>query len=335
MMREMLFEENGDSLWRHGDLPVHLTSGACGEFTTPGAAMANEQEFLDGCRTAYAAGENLDEMVYEDSGWSGKRTRLYQAARDAWSESVQWLLEHGADPNADGTGTDSGMKPLHIAASSVGIPDARSLKCSALLLDAGAFVNALNSLGRPPIFYAAAYGNMETLKLLLSRGASLEACTSFVCEGVAGNLEAFARRRGKEDAADLLADVGTAGGWAAYVSAPRIELLEFRRRLPTLRREPPSAPAPLERLFADPKVPDDVLTHVLSFWRSSRDYPPPLSPPKKEPAGKAKVWTLEAVEKLTVPKLKSELKKLKLDQAGRKAELKQRLLEGLGLAKAE
>ncbi|KAH8057489.1 hypothetical protein JL721_9739 [Aureococcus anophagefferens] len=67
---------------------------------------------------------------------------------------------------------------------------------------------------------------------------------------------------------------------------------------------------------------------------ASRDYLPPLPPPKK-PAGKAKVWTLEAVEKLTVPKLKSELKKLKLDQAGRKAELKQRLLEGLGLAKAE
>lgn len=283
--------------------------------------------FLRECQEAYLAGENLDEIVSED--WSGERTRLYQSANDAWSESVQWLLEHGADPNADGT--DSGMKPLHIAAGSVGIPDARSLKCSALLLDAGAFVNARNDYGFPPLFYAAAYGNMETLKLLLSRGASLEA--SFVDEGHAGNVETAARRRGNEDAAELLTDVGTAGGWAAYVSEPRIELLEFRRRLPTLRREPPSAPAPLERLFADPKVPDDVFTHVFSFWRSSRDYPPPLPPPKT--ARKAKVWTLEAVEKLTVPKLKSELKKLKLDQAGRKAELKQRLLEGLGLAKAE
>ena len=283
--------------------------------------------FLRECQEAYLAGENLDEIVSED--WSGERTRLYQAANDAWSESVQWLLEHGADPNADGT--DSGMKPLHIAAGSVGIPDARSLKCSALLLDAGAFVNARNDYGFPPLFYAAAYGNMETLKLLLSRGASLEA--SFVDEGHAGNVETAARRRGNEDAAELLTDVGTAGGWAAYVSEPRIELLEFRRRLPPLRREPPSAPAPLERLFADPKVPDDVFTHVFSFWRSSRDYPPPLPPPKT--ARKAKVWTLEAVEKLTVPKLKSELKKLKLDQAGRKAELKQRLLEGLGLAKAE
>ena len=282
--------------------------------------------FLRECQEAYAAGQNLDEIVSDDSGWSGERSRLYQAAYDGWSESVQWLLEHGADPNADGT--DSGMKPLHIAAGSVGIPDARSLKCSALLLDAGAFVNTLNRGGRPPLCYAATYGNMETLKLLLSRGASVEA--SFVC---GGNAETAARRRGNEDAADLLADVGTAGGWAAYVSAPRIELLEFRRRLPTLRREPPSAPAPLERLFADPKVPDDVFTHVFSFWRSSRDYPPPLPPPKT--ARKAKVWTLEAVEKLTVPKLKSELKKLKLDQAGRKAELKQRLLEGLGLAKAE
>ena len=62
--------------------------------------------------------------------------------------------------------------------------------------------------------------------------------------------------------------------------------------------------------------------------------PPPMEF-KAKPARKAKVWTVEAVDKLTVAKLKAELKKLKLDQDGRKAELKQRLLEGLGLAKAE
>ena len=43
---------------------------------------------------------------------------------------------------------------------------------------------------------------------------------------------------------------------------------------------------------------------------------------------------MEAVEKLTVAKLKTELKKLKLDQAGKKAELQARLLEGLGLSKS-
>jgi len=243
-----------------------LTSGARGEFT--GAAMPNEQVFLDGCRTAYAAGGlDLDEMVYED--WSGDETRLYSAARYGWSEVVRWLLEHGADPNADGNKTR--MKPLHIAAGRNGTTAAHSLKCSALLLDAGALVNASNRVGRPPLFYAAVWGNIETLKLLLSRGASVE--TRFAYNSGLGNAdsETAARDFGQEDAADLLAEVHAAGGWAAYVSAPRIELLQLRRSFPTLRREPPSAPAPLERLFADSNVPEDVFTQIFSFWRSERD----------------------------------------------------------------
>ena len=224
--------------------------------------MPIEQRFLDGCRTAYAAGENLDEFVSES--WRPDASRLYHAARDGWSEVVRWLLEHGADPNADGT--PSGMKPLHIAAGSNRKTAACSLTCSALLLDAGALVNTPSHSGIPPLLYAAVWGNLETLKLLLSRGASVEA--RFVYSGLDGNAETNARRLGQDHAADLLAEVRAAGGWAAYVSAPRIELLEFRRLLPTLRREPPSAPAPLERLFADPKVPEDAFTHVFSFWRS-------------------------------------------------------------------
>ena len=230
--------------------------------------MANEQEFLDGCRTAYAAGENLDEFVSE--GWRPDASRLYHAARDGWSEVVRWLLEHGADPNADGT--PSGMKPLHVAAGRNGTSAANSLKCSALLLDAGALVNTPSRGGRPPLLYAAVNGNIETLKLLMSRGASVE--EHFVYSLLDGSAETHARRRGQEHAADLLAEIRAAGGWAAYVTAPRIELLEFRRLLPTLRREPPSAPAPLERLFADSNVPEDVVTHVFSFWRSERDYCP-------------------------------------------------------------
>ena len=70
--------------------------------------------------------------------------------------------------------------------------------------------------------------------------------------------------------AAFLAEVRAAGGWNKYVDAPRQELLAFRRELPTLRRAPPSAPAHLERLFLE--IPEDVFMHILSFWRTPRDY---------------------------------------------------------------
>ena len=72
--------------------------------------------------------------------------------------------------------------------------------------------------------------------------------------------------------AALFAGVRAAGGWQPYVAAPRNELLEFRRALPTLQRGPSSVPAHLERLFCDKKVPEDAFKHVLAFWRSARDY---------------------------------------------------------------
>ena len=43
----------------------------------------------------------------------------------------------------------------------------------------------------------------------------------------------------------------------------RAELLELRRG--------PSAVRAHERLFLDRSIPDDVVAHVLAFWRSDRD----------------------------------------------------------------
>lgn len=75
------------------------------------------------------------------------------------------------------------------------------------------------------------------------------------------------RQFGHDSAADLVAEVRAAGGWAPYVAAPRAELLELRRTLPTLRHTP-SVPL-LQRLFKE--VPEDVFTEVFAFWRSPRD----------------------------------------------------------------
>ena len=104
-------------------------------------------------------------------------------------------------------------------------------------------------------------------KLLLSRGASLDALNSSDRDP-----EARARYYCELNNAALFADVRAAGGWQPYVDAPRKELLEFRKALPSLQRGPSNVPAHVERLFADLGVPDEVFRHVLAFWRSERDY---------------------------------------------------------------
>ena len=83
----------------------------------------------------------------------------------------------------------------------------------------------------------------------------------------------MARFKGYTTTADLLAAVRAAGGWAAYVHAPRAALLALRRELPSLRDRGRAAPSSSvrahERLFLD--TPDDVFTSVLAFWRTDRD----------------------------------------------------------------
>ncbi|KAH8044597.1 hypothetical protein JL721_12808 [Aureococcus anophagefferens] len=83
--------------------------------------------------------------------------------------------------------------------------------------------------------------------------------------------EAHARRYDRYVAA-CLADVRAAGGWAAYVAAPRSQLLALRRELPTLResgRVSPSSVRLYERLFSE--VPEEIFIHAVEFWRSERD----------------------------------------------------------------
>jgi hypothetical protein len=73
----------------------------------------------------------------------------------------------------------------------------------------------------------------------------------------------------------FLTAVRAAGGWQRYVDAPRRELLALRRELPSLRergRATPSDDRLYERLFHDARVPDDVFTHVFSYWRTPRDF---------------------------------------------------------------
>ena len=104
------------------------------------------------------------------------------------------------------------------------------------------------------------------VKLLLSRGAPLDVRDE---NGIDPETDA----RCHLELVDLLAAVREAGGWKAYVDAPRLELLALRRELPSLRERGLATPAsgePLhERLFV--KAPEDVFQHTIAYWRTPRD----------------------------------------------------------------
>ena len=122
-------------------------------------------------------------------------------------------------------------------------------------------------------------------KLLLSRGAdheirddqgnSPEDCAKDIFRAWLTHIECHSKSvaalratQNAERVHALLVAVREAGGWQAYLDAPRRELLAFRRQLPGPRRRA-NAPTVLERLFLE--VPEDVFTHTLRFWRTDRD----------------------------------------------------------------
>ena len=95
-------------------------------------------------------------------------TPLLAATRDSWHgrpEAVMTLLANGGDPRA----TDAeGNTPLHHAARS------SDPGVAALLRDAGAEIDTLNSDGHSPLAVACQAGNWRLAKFLLERGAKVE-----------------------------------------------------------------------------------------------------------------------------------------------------------------
>ncbi|HEX7383481.1 MAG TPA: ankyrin repeat domain-containing protein, partial [Burkholderiaceae bacterium] len=98
----------------------------------------------------------------------GGLTPLLAATRDSWHgrpEAVMTLLANGADPRAaDGDGNT----PLHHAARST------DPAVAALLLDAGALVDALNAEGYSALGVACAAGNWRLARFLIEHGAKPE-----------------------------------------------------------------------------------------------------------------------------------------------------------------
>ena len=224
-----------------------------------GSAMdADERLFLAEAREDYAAGRDINDFTVTDGS---TRTRLCFAAERGWCESIRWLVNHGADVGAVDFYPYEGFAPLHLAVSFT------HKDAAVLLLDAGARVAARSGFQYTALHLAE---STALSKLLLSRGASLDAR-----DQENRDPETYAREISLMTVAGFLADVRRAGGWKRYVAAPRAELLALRRDLPLLRergRAGPSTVRAHERLFLNTSLPDDVFAHVLSFWRSARDY---------------------------------------------------------------
>ena len=78
--------------------------------------------------------------------------------------ALEVLLEHGVDPG-DALATWDRKSPLHFAASR---PDAALAQ---VLLDRGASADAIDRIGRSPLYDAVVHGHDEVVRLLLARGA--------------------------------------------------------------------------------------------------------------------------------------------------------------------
>lgn len=89
---------------------------------------------------------------------------------------LRLVLAHGGDPNAAGR---NGRTPLHhLASTAIPCLDAVAIEMASLLLDRGADIEALDTLGWRPLHTAANRGRLSVLRLLLDRGADVEAATA-------------------------------------------------------------------------------------------------------------------------------------------------------------
>ena len=163
-----------------------------------------------------------------------------------------------------------GIMPLHLC---------RQVDDATALLDAGADINATTRDGSTPLIMYARGGDSrhDIVRLLVRRGADL----SFIdINGRDAMMVANGQSRG------FLTDVMAAGGWKAFLRAPRIELVRLRSLCARGRARPPSSDSFLQRLFGTPgssarstraakrtsnPLPNEVFWHVLTYWCTSRD----------------------------------------------------------------
>ena len=218
---------------------------------------------------------------------------------DDRSDVIRFLASHGMDVN----GRDVYRQSL---LHSCQFPEE-----AAALIELGTDVNATDMRGDTPlVFYIAVpHHGLELIRLLLRHGCDAAAVNERG-EDVAGCAREFYDANKLEaddpdfveDALSMLAtatfleDVKAAGGWKAYLRAPRVQLVRLRSLCDRGRAAPPSVGsgklsklttlsaaevAVFARLFGAPtprtpgassgRLPNEIFWHVLAFWRTDRD----------------------------------------------------------------
>lgn len=204
-----------------------------------------------------------------------------------WTAGVLELLKFGSYPSLWPHMTGAFWRPLHYAACSGQVAIAE------VLLDLGADIGEMSGehwmadgfMGQmPPLHLAAMHSRLNMTRFLLSRGAALHATNS---DGQTAEQKAAPSRffPVPSDAYILLRDVRLAGSWKRYINEPRKGLLVLRELCSRSRATPP--PSVLAALFgagsdsarpgarrttrATP-LPTPIFWHVLSYWRSDRDF---------------------------------------------------------------
>lgn len=213
-------------------------------------------------------------------GWQ-QWTLLHNAAAYGQCDVMRVILAHGASVDRV---DDNSRTPLHVAARN------GRFAAAVLLLDHGAKIEARTQFRFTALMLSASScGIHETTRLLLHRGANLDARNND--ENTAEDL---ARKLLRSEDIALLADVRRASGWCRYVRYPRFCLLMLRYLVARGRAEtndnllgrlfpaPPKKQDGKRRTRASKRgaslaktaLPREVFWLIVSYWRSSRDYDP-------------------------------------------------------------
>lgn len=96
--------------------------------------------------------------------WRGM-TPIYNACRSGWAETVELMIDRGADLNAESYGETPLLK---VAGKKV-----NDVALAKVLIENGAKINVQDSQGNTPLYHAVMNKNSKMIKLLLENGADM------------------------------------------------------------------------------------------------------------------------------------------------------------------